>query len=104
MGAHVCACVCVSATIVCTHVPETCTVSRFLVSHSGTDPAALDEARQARADRDQQVIVASEAKEAASKAEADLQALSESYNTLESEMEDLLVCLGVEVRMPEHLP
>ena len=98
-----CVCVCVSATIVCTHVPETCTVSRFLVSYPGTDHAALDEARQARADRDQQVLVASEAKEAASKAEADLQALSESYNTLESEIEDLLICLGVEVRMPEHL-
>ena len=41
------------------------------------------------------MALADEAREAAAKAEADLQALSESYNTLESEREDLLVCLGV---------
>ena len=46
------------------------------------------------------MALAGEAREAAAKAEADLQALSESYNALESEMEDLLVCLGVEVRRP----
>ena len=60
--------------------------------------AAREEALQARVELDAQIVAANDARDAVQRSEMDLQALSESYNSLESQMSDLLLCLREEAK------